>query len=74
MSAASTTTTTSLSPSATTPCVTATPAKYGYVPPDACNANYLYYPSFAAAIIFSVIFGIFLVIHCMQAFIYRKVR
>jgi hypothetical protein len=63
---------TSTSP-ASTSCVSAMPGKNGYVPPTACNALYGYYPSFAAAIIFGLLFGIATVAHLIQAISYRKV-
>ena len=60
------------SPTAT--CISGlTPDKNGYVPPEACNANYAYYPSFAAAVIFSVVFGLAFTIHLIQGISYRKV-
>ena len=49
------------------------PDKNGYVSPEACNANYTYYPSFAAAITFSVIFGLAFTVHIIQGIKYRKV-
>jgi hypothetical protein len=52
---------------------TITPDKNGYVPPGTCNAMYDYYPSFTAAIIVSVAFGVLTVAHTAQAAIYRKV-
>lgn len=52
---------------------TVLPDKNGYVPPDQCNALYSYYPSFGAAILFSVLFGIVTVAHIIQAFFYKKV-
>ncbi|ORY13041.1 RTA1 like protein-domain-containing protein [Clohesyomyces aquaticus] len=69
-------TTTSL-PSTTTStatpyCTTAVPGKYGYVPPDACNSNYSYSPSFGAAITFSVLFGFVTIAQITQAISYRK--
>ena len=51
-----------------------TPDKNGYVPWDACNAQYNYYPSFAAAVVFAVFFGITLFGHIFQAFFYKKFR
>jgi hypothetical protein len=48
------------------------PGKYGYVPPDACNANYNYYPNFNAAVAMSTLFGIVLAAHIVQAVIYKK--
>lgn len=60
------------SPTAT--CISGlTPDKNGYVPPEACNAYYGYYPSFAAAIIIAVIFGLALAAHLIQGIMYRKV-
>jgi hypothetical protein len=59
---------------ATGSCVTVTPGKYGYVPEYACNANYNYDPSFAAALIFSIIFGVTTFYHIYQAIFYKKIR
>ena len=53
-------------------CTTAVPGKYGYVPPDACNAQLSYAPSFSAAIAFSVLFGILTLAHLLLAIIFRK--
>ncbi|OCK73134.1 hypothetical protein K432DRAFT_254932, partial [Lepidopterella palustris CBS 459.81] len=53
-------------------CTTAVPGKYGYVPEDACNAQWNYYPSFAAAVAFAVLFGFVLVGHVVEAFVFRK--
>jgi hypothetical protein len=52
---------------------TSIPDKNGYVPPGTCNANYNYYPSFGAAIVASIIFGILTIVQIGQAFYYRKV-
>jgi hypothetical protein len=60
--------------SATPTCVTVTPDKNGYVPEYACGANYNYYPSFAAAVVFSVFFGITTFMHIYQAINYKKLR
>ncbi|KDR72280.1 hypothetical protein GALMADRAFT_126499 [Galerina marginata CBS 339.88] len=60
------------SASATPSCITAVPDRNGHVPIDDCRALYAYYPSFAAAIVFSVIFGISLCLHVFQAFTWRK--
>ncbi|KAE8453202.1 hypothetical protein EG329_011269 [Mollisiaceae sp. DMI_Dod_QoI] len=68
-------TSTATSTSTATPsCISVTPDKNGYVPEWACNANYNYYPSFAAALIFAVIFGITTFVHFYQAFAYKKFR
>jgi hypothetical protein len=48
------------------------PDKNGYVPPGTCGSLYNYYPSFAAAIVFAVMFGALMVAHIAQAAIYKK--
>ncbi|EZF28976.1 hypothetical protein H109_07850 [Trichophyton interdigitale MR816] len=50
---------------------TIAPDKNGWVPPSECNALYLYYPSFGAAIAFSVLFGAVMIVHFVQATIYK---
>lgn len=50
---------------------TVSPDANGYVPPDQCNALYQYYPSFGAALAFSVLFGILMVTHFVQATIHK---
>jgi uncharacterized MAPEG superfamily protein len=60
--------------SATASCISVTPDKNGYVPEWACNSNYNYYPSFAAALIFAIIFGITTFLHIYQAFAHKKMR
>lgn len=57
---------------ATPSCVTFTPGLHGYVPPEACNAQWSYSPSFTAAIAFSVIFGILTAAHLTLAISHRK--
>lgn len=71
--------TTFLSPTATTTaptesCTTAVPDKYGYVPFDACNSNYLAPPHFAANLAFTVLFGTTMLAHIVEAFAFRMVR
>ena len=44
------------------------------MPEWACNSNYNYYPSFAAALIFAIIFGITTFLHIYQAFAHKKMR
>jgi hypothetical protein len=56
-----------------TDCVTMTPDPSGFVPPQACNALWEYFPSMAAAVIFSIIFGVLLITHTTQAVVYKKV-
>ncbi|KAG4432459.1 hypothetical protein IFR05_012049 [Cadophora sp. M221] len=64
---------TATSTSTSTPsCIHVTPDKNGYVPEWACDSNYMYYPSFAAAIIFSVAFGLSFFLHIFQAIHYSK--
>ena len=52
---------------------TIAPDKNGFVPPTECNALYRFYPSFAAAVVFSLLFGVVTVVHFAQAAAYRKV-
>jgi hypothetical protein len=52
---------------------TITPDKNGYVPPGTCNALYDYYPSFAAALVFSIIFGMLTIAHIGQAVFFKTV-
>ena len=59
--------------SATATCTTAVPGKYGYIPPEACNALYSYYPSFGAAIFLAFLFGTVTGLHIFQAAKYKKV-
>ncbi|KAK9325286.1 RTA1 like protein-domain-containing protein [Lipomyces orientalis] len=65
---------TSISPStsATATCTNPKPGKNGYLPPEACDAILLYVPSVAAAILFSVLFGLTLICHGFQGFKYKK--
>lgn len=59
--------------SPTPECTSAVPGKYGRVEDySACNAYYTYNPSFAAAILFSVLFGTLAISHITQAFWYKK--
>ncbi|EFQ97005.1 hypothetical protein MGYG_00048 [Nannizzia gypsea CBS 118893] len=50
---------------------TIAPDKNGWVPASECNALYLYYPSFGAAIAFSVLFGVVMIAHFIQATFYK---
>lgn len=50
----------------------ATPGLDGYVPADACNALWVYFPNFAAAVAFSILFGILTIAHLGQAVFYRN--
>ena len=52
---------------------TIAPDKNGFVPPGTCHAFYDYYPSFAAALVAAILFGIVTVAHISQATIYKKV-
>ena len=51
---------------------TIAPDKNGFVPPSECNALYRFYPSFGAAVLFSILFGIVTVTHISQAAAYKK--
>lgn len=55
-------------------CTTAVPDNNGYVPPDACNANYGFYPSWEWNLVFAVVFGLTSLVHTAQAVVFRKVR
>ncbi len=52
---------------------TITPDTNGYVLPGTCGVLYHHYPSFAAALVATVIFGVLNVVHVMQAALYKKV-
>lgn len=58
--------------SATPSCITFTPGKNGYVPPESCNAQWSFSPSFGAALFFAIAFGISLLLHFFQAFYFKK--
>jgi hypothetical protein len=62
--------TTSSSPTAS--CTTAVPGKNGYVPPEACNAQWSYDPSFVAAVVFATLFGLLTLAHLGLAILHRK--
>lgn len=63
----------SLTSTTSTPsCVTMTPGLHGYVPPEACNAQWAYSPSFVAAIVFAVLFTKLTIAHLTLAIIHRK--
>ncbi|KAJ7735329.1 RTA1 like protein-domain-containing protein [Mycena metata] len=47
------------------------PDKNGFVPPGTCHALYDFYPSFAAAVLFSVLFGVVMALHIAQAVKYK---
>lgn len=50
----------------------ATPGVDGYVPREACNALWAYFPNFAAAVAFSILFGVLTLVHIGQATMYRN--
>ncbi|KAJ5101777.1 hypothetical protein NUU61_003999 [Penicillium alfredii] len=66
------TTTTTTSPTASPSCLHVSPAKNGYLPPESCDAILYYVPSFGAAILFCVLYGITAVLHLAQAIVYKK--
>lgn len=70
LSAGSTSTTASASPTAT--CLHVEPGKNGYLPPEACGAILLYKPSLVPAAIFFILFGLATVFHFIQVCIHRK--
>lgn len=75
---APTTTTTSvssttISSTASATCLNISPGKNGYLPPEACDVVLYYVPSFAAAILFCVFYGMTTLMHIIQAVIYKKV-
>lgn len=49
------------------------PDANGHLPPGTCHALWNYYPSFSAALAFTVIFGILTLAHLYQAIAHRKV-
>ncbi|MCJ1403349.1 hypothetical protein MMC11_006572 [Xylographa trunciseda] len=51
---------------------TITPDANGYVPPGTCHALYKFYPSFAAAVVFSILFGAATILHIFQAAVHKK--
>jgi hypothetical protein len=46
---------------------TIVPDKNGYVPPGTCGSHFAYYPSFAAAVVTTVIFGVLTGVHIFLA-------
>lgn len=52
---------------------TITPDSNGYVPPGSCNAQYNYYPSFAAALVAAIFFGVVTFAHIAEGIKYKKV-
>src|SRR5450432_446133 len=66
--------TTTATPSESPSCVDVTPGENGYVPPTACNAQYNYSPSFAFAVLFTILFGLTLLVHIYQSIIHKKAR
>ncbi|MCJ1357595.1 MAG: hypothetical protein MMC33_007591 [Icmadophila ericetorum] len=51
---------------------TIVPDKNGFVPPGTCSALYEFYPSFGAALLFSILFGALTIAHIAQAVHYKK--
>ncbi|OHW97477.1 RTA1 domain-containing protein [Colletotrichum incanum] len=48
------------------------PDANGYVPPRECGAIWNYYPSFVAALVFAVLFGLLTAVHIWQAAKHKK--
>lgn len=59
--------------STSTACVNVAPGKHGYLPPESCDVILYYVPSFGAAILFCVLYGLVAMLHIVQAIIYKKV-
>ncbi|PTB36185.1 hypothetical protein M441DRAFT_122346, partial [Trichoderma asperellum CBS 433.97] len=53
-------------------CTTAVPDANGYVPPDACNANYGFYPRWEDNAAFAIAFGLTTCAHLAQAIVLKK--
>lgn len=53
-------------------CTTAVPDKNGHVPPEACNANYGFYPKWEDNCVFAVLFELVTAAHLAQAILYKK--
>ncbi|KAJ5337569.1 hypothetical protein N7452_004297 [Penicillium brevicompactum] len=66
------TTTPSVTSSTSTACITISPGKHGYLPPESCDVILYYVPSFGAAILFCVLYGLVAMLHIFQAIIYKK--
>lgn len=64
--------TTDVASTATATCLNIAPGKNGYLPPESCDVILYYVPSFAAAILFCVLFGMTTVLHSIQAVLYKK--
>jgi hypothetical protein len=54
-------------------CTTAVPDHFGHVPPDACNANYGFYPSWENNMAVAIAFAATTFVHIVQAFVLKKV-
>jgi hypothetical protein len=64
---------TTISSTASATCLNIAPGKNGYLPPEACDVVLYYVPSFAAAVLFCVFYGMTTLAHVIQAVIYKKV-
>jgi hypothetical protein len=64
---------TTISSTATATCLNIAPGKNGYLPPEACDVVLYYVPSFAAAVLFCVFYGMTTLTHLIQAVVYKKV-
>ncbi|KAE8153051.1 hypothetical protein BDV25DRAFT_169594 [Aspergillus avenaceus] len=64
--------TTTASATASPTCLDITPGKNGYLPPESCDVILYYVPSFAAAVLFCVLFGLTTILHGVQAVLYKK--
>jgi hypothetical protein len=64
---------TTTSSTATATCLNISPGKNGYLPPEACDVILYYVPSFAAAVLFCVFYGMTTLLHGIQAVMFKKV-
>ncbi|KAI1463051.1 RTA1 like protein-domain-containing protein [Daldinia caldariorum] len=53
-------------------CTTAVPDHFGHVPPDACNANYGFYPSWEYNLTVAIGFALTSAAHLIEAVIFKK--
>ncbi|KAL4744507.1 hypothetical protein BDW72DRAFT_188365 [Aspergillus terricola var. indicus] len=65
-------TTTSASETSTPTCLPIPPKENGYVPPGGCGNIHMYEASFAAPVLFSVLFGLTTIFHIVQAIMFKK--
>lgn len=62
-----------ISSTASPTCINVAPGENGFLPPESCDAILYYVPSFGAAILFCVLYGLVSVLHIAQGIVYKKV-